>query len=719
MAEQKKDRNLKRLLAILAVVLTAALFVELLFYLVDRGQRGQDYPRISFSSGDFIPHEYLSSDKTEETEFKALANDSYFELSDAGGIKAETIDFFLGRGENDNSEIVVYFTGRSGGVEGTFVAGLHPLGERHYRATADFERIDSLRIYPSEQNGSEIYFAGIELNVVVSAAQYSPSRVLLWGLLLAGLYSLYTIIRSAIKGNTSARRSKDPDSPSSQQGLWLRIYFPLAAAVALFAYLSADMFSSARSFGDLFIPLLTAAFTAFYLFLWFISQKVKPLYKKVFLLFLVVGAIFSFATAPLQVPDESVHFTRGYAIAMGSFDFDGKFDYPDGVDLLYDVFPENLNMYIETEGYAPARDRLSSYFSRLGETFSGETKAYSNQQLILPYLPSALGVLIARLFGMNALFALWLGRLMNVLMVALAAAFAVKRADRWQTPLLVVIFFPLTLFMAASFSYDAMLLAALMIFLGVLASDDIKKRDLLLLAASFAVIVMIKSLYLVLAPLIFAVPKESFKFRGNYLVMCLGLLVAGVAVWQLSLVYANIFAHDILPASVLPNVDKAAQTLYILRHPFRFVVVATINGFRTSFFIGDFGTFGHLDLVAPLTTVLAPAAMVAASALSVGEYRQLKKKNTGLFLGMVILIYFAVMAAFYVVDSVLGSSTILGVQARYFTPLYFLLVILLSGIFSKGLRAAKDLPKNRNAALYILFSVALLASLEVFFGYWI
>ncbi len=706
MLNSKNNKKLIYPLVILAVILIAAVLLEFLFSAIEKNNHSGDYPNVSYAPSDFTFHEVESIVFTGSNCYETLANDSYFELTGLSGVRAETIDFMLTRAEFDNTEIVVRFTGKSQGVTGTFTAGLKPQGEGIFRATARFDSLESLRIYPTETTGTMLYFNGMTLNPTISTPHFSIPRISLWGFLLAGLFRVLTIL---------LRRAKK----RPPQNIWISVWILSSAAVALFASLTSGLFSSARGIGDILIPLSLLAYSAFFLFLYWIVKKVKTLPIKVFILFLAVGTVFCFATAPLQVPDESIHFTRSYAIAMGSFGFDGNLDYPDDVDLLYDCFTENLKMYETYEGQPSARARMETYFARLGEPFAKETKAYSNSQLILPYLPSAFGVLISRLFSLPSLFALYLARLMNVLMVGFAAWYATKRATRYRTTLLAVIFFPLTVFMSASTSYDAMLLAGLFLFLGVLFSDHIGKKDFVILLIAFSIIIMIKPLYLILALLLFAVPKENFRFKGNLLALFGFLLVSGLALWQLSLLYANLFAVAIKPSDVLIGVDKQAQVLFILKNPFRFLAVAIVDSFRKSFYIGEFGLFGHLDLAAPLTTILSPLVLVVSSVLASGESTHGKKKNTALFLGTTVLLYFIISAAFYVVDSGLGSSTILGIQARYFIPGYFLLSALLSEASSKILRPKSNPEINRNAALFLLFGVALIAALEVLTGYYL
>ena len=704
MSKPEKRKNLKKIAVSTAVILLISVIAELVFFAAESLLANKDYPEKVYPVSDFVFYELVQTeDKGSYSCFSTLANDSYFELTGLGGIAARTIDFYMFRENNDNSEMVVRFLGKSDGVRGTFTAGIKEVSDGIYRAAANYDNIESLRIYPTEKTNVSVAFDGIKINSMLKTPRFSPCRLFLWAAVILGLCSLAA---------SFVIRVKKPVT-------WLSAYFMLSACFALFAFLSVRLFSSAMFIGDILIPAALLGFTAFYAFLYFVSVRVKAFHGKALLLFIMSGIVFSFATAPLQVPDEGIHFSRSYAISMGCFGFDGKQDYPDEVNLLYDVFSENLKMYEKYHGMPSARSRIREYYSRLGQPFIGEKKAYSNALLILPYLPSAFGILLTRLISNNALFALYAGRLFNMLMTAFASFYALKRAKKYQIPLLSIVFFPLTIFLASSTSYDAMVLAALILFLGVLSSKYITKKDYLIMLISFALIIMVKPLYLPLSLLLFTMPKEDFRFRTKPLVLFAILIISGIALWQASLAYANLFSKYIIPSEILPGVDKKAQVSFIILNPLRFIIVSVVDGFRKSFYIGEHGLFGHLDLIAPLTTVLSPVIFTVCSVFSAGEMKNLKKGARNIFFMLLIIFYFAVSAGFYVADSGLGGSTILGIQVRYFIPCLFLISALLGKTASRFLRPLKNTEINRELSLWLYFSGSLIAAAEVFAGYYL
>ena len=78
--------------------------------------------------------------------------------------------------------------------------------------------------------------------------------------------------------------------------------------------------------------------------------------------------------------------------------------------------------------------------------------------MILPMLPQALAIFAARTLGGSALCCLYAARLANLAGYAFWCWLALKNCRRYKPVFLAMMLLPLSLFMAASCSYDAMLL---------------------------------------------------------------------------------------------------------------------------------------------------------------------------------------------------------------------------------------------------------------------
>ena len=695
-----QKQKLKRVSFLLAVALVIAVIVEILFFLCERAVAGKGYATERFFSGDFTAVEY---EKTAENHYTSLANDAYFEIRGIDFGPAQTIDLTMRRPADDGSEMVLRFTGRSGGVYGSFTVGIKRIEEGLYRAGCDYDSIDSIRIYPTEKNHTDIFFEGIEINSEIIYPEFSVWRIFLWIAIVLGIHRIVLLI-------LSFRRKRE--LPLN----WESVYFLANMAVTIFAYTALHIFWTAKQIGHILIPLAAVAFSAVYLFIYIVVEIVKTIPQKAFMLFLAAGIAFSFASAPLQIPDEGNHFARIYAISKGSFDFRGDFEYPDEVKRLYEIFPENLKMYQESENQPSALERMRLYLNKGRIAADSGRDVFSNSLLIPPYLPSALAVAAVRLFSPDPLPALYAARLINVVLVSFALLWALKQSVRNKVPIILTAFFPLAVFMSASASYDAVLIAAFLIFFGIISKETVTAKNIICLAAVFSLIILIKPLYLPLVFMVFLIPANSRSYRVPDYAVCGIMLAVALFFWQITVIYAKIASHDIVPSAVLTGVDKPAQVMFILKHPLRFLTVALVDGFRKSFYIGEYGLFGYLDLTAGLTTILVPVWLVLCSAVSYGDIKERRKRNTLLLAGLDLVMYLAVAAGFYVVDSSLGGSTILGVQARYFIPCIFIVSCMLANLFGNRIRiaaAGKAVP----LALYSSFMVSAIAAGEVLAAY--
>ena len=83
---------------------------------------------------------------------------------------------------------------------------------------------------------------------------------------------------------------------------------------------------------------------------------------------------------------------------------------------------------------------------------------------------------LARLFGFGALGCLYGGRLMNLLVYTLLCYAALRSAKKCRPAFLAVMLLPMSLYMGASLSYDAVLLACYYLMLALLTCPEWDSR---------------------------------------------------------------------------------------------------------------------------------------------------------------------------------------------------------------------------------------------------
>ena len=185
-------------------------------------------------------------------------------------------------------------------------------------------------------------------------------------------------------------------------------------------------------------------------------------HRFVFFFGLLFGGSLVFLSPPYSAPDELAHFYRAYHCSQGKL-YARKQDGNAG-----DVLPVSL-----TETYVAIADRAGNdeefeiswakIEKALGIPLDPQRQqfiSFSNTALFspVPYLPQSLAICVARLWGPAPLAMLYLARTANLIVYLLLAAAAVRLAPIHKWTLALVALVPMSIYLAASLSADAMTL---------------------------------------------------------------------------------------------------------------------------------------------------------------------------------------------------------------------------------------------------------------------
>ena len=429
----------------------------------------------------------------------------------------------------------------------------------------------------------------------------------------------------------------------------------------------------------------------------------------------VCGALFCFANPPFQAPDENLHYLRSYSVSQGHLNFDYARTYPDDVARLVQAFPgawvsahtsqgmghdqNGQPAAYSTQGFAlkqrgqdaPAEgvaDSFAAYFEAQAQNAPAPAVHEPIVVMVLPFLPQALGMALARLFGLDALGCLYAGRLANLAVYTLLCWLALKNCRRYKPVFLAIMLLPLSLFMAASVSYDAMLLGFYYLVASFYCKDQITDRDVGWFLFAFVMMNSAKpylNLLWLALPLI--LPQKAWKTRWKKWQVALAGLGLALAMTFFVSWYGGAFRVN-YPAAAFDRmlgegvVDQLGQLRFVLSNPLRYLAVMAGTLYENQLFLGQLGLFGWLDLPIPLLNVLSPAVLVFAAALSVHEKSSLRPLPA-LGLGGLSLVYIAgAMTAMYITYTPVGMVRIIGLQARYFLPVFLMLLVLLAALLS-------------------------------------
>ncbi|MBU3806331.1 MAG: DUF2142 domain-containing protein [Candidatus Fournierella pullistercoris] len=460
------------------------------------------------------------------------------------------------------------------------------------------------------------------------------------------------------------------------------------------------------------------------------------------------GAVFCFANPPLQAPDETQHYLRSYSVSMGWLNFDYNRTYPEDVAKLVESFPGawvnshtsqgmtededgNPKAYTsagyalkQQEEYGPVegiQDGFAHYFSPEQAEITVQEPYFF---MVISMLPQALGMALARMVGFGALGCLYAGRLVNLAAYSVLCWLALKNCARYKPAFLAMMLMPISLYMAASVSYDGTLLGFSYLVASYYCKEEIRTKDLALFLFAFVMMNLAKpyiNLLWVMLPLV--LPQKVWKTRWKkwqLAVAAVGLaLVAG---WLLSW-YAGAFRMNYPPADSMrqENAGPMAQLLFVVKNPLRFVAVLLGTLYENDFFIGQMGVFGALDLPIGFINMVSPWMLLLAAALSVHEKSSLR---TAPAIGLWVLslgYIAAAMGGLYLTWTPVGMVRVIGLQARYFLPAFLMLTVLLTALLSHLLEPKLDKWRTKplHSMLVLSGAFAVVSGVLLFQHYWI
>lgn len=320
---------------------------------------------------------------------------------------------------------------------------------------------------------------------------------------------------------------------------------------------------------------------------WLALGKKTALHRILFLLVLAFGLLWSAVLPPYAVPDEQYHINQSFTLAcrwanrftpedwqMGHVPLESSYRRETDVDAL--LQNERTTVFTWQQASSQLLTRTDAPFD--SHTLFEEAQVDNNPTL---YLPSAAAVFLCYLLRMGFVPTLYAGRLVNLLLFALLAALAVRRAPFGKRVFFAAALLPMTLHLAASFSRDSLLLGLCFAFTALVLEAACGEGPLLvraqlprlLAAACFGLLLApAKLVYLPLAALALAIPaarlggvRRAAALKAGYLAACLllALAVNRTVVFTASGTQgqASAAAADTEPAAAFPDAPAPAQAV--------------------------------------------------------------------------------------------------------------------------------------------------------------
>ena len=361
---------------------------------------------------------------------------------------------------------------------------------------------------------------------------------------------------------------------------------------------------------------------------------------------IALGVTYVFVTPPMRVPDEHLHFFRAAAIANGHLipNGGGKPDaspIPQGLKTLVWVMS-----WVDKDGKFNKPQFQTAIRIPL-EPVKQPVVEFPAWYTPMPYLPQTFALVVARVANIRPLIAFYGGRLANLAVAITLIALAMRVAPSYRNIVAATAMLPMALYEFASFSADALTLAAAILFTALLVEHGSVRAS----AAVGFVLGVCKPAYFLLA----------FLARRARLIVIATMAVATA----LAFAYAHMASYQ--QRGGIP-IDAVSQLRCVIHDPLHFVgIMARDLMLHAAYYLeGMIGRLGLNEFSLPVPVVIIEVLTLIAAAIS--STRIVPVRDRVLALLVVVGTGVGVVLSQYMIWSIVCGDAIEGVQGRYFLP---------------------------------------------------
>ncbi len=441
------------------------------------------------------------------------------------------------------------------------------------------------------------------------------------------------------------------------------------------------------------------------------SYKTALLWTKnnLSLIFLVIalifGLLFIFKLAPLNGTDEFTHFPRAYQISDGTF-WEKRLPQQQYGGTL----PSNINNMINDyrdlsrkpvgQQYDLRQSQLNKEYSSIKYVGKNDSSAVFTSVVTYPpwaYIPSVLGIWLAKLFNLPLIWYVYLGRLLSLLIWIGLTYWAIKILPFGKWFLFTVALLPTSLTQAATIGADGLLNGLfwllIALFIAVITNKQRLTISKLILIPVLSIFASIIKVGYWLIPLIFlVVPYSYFSSKLIARIWKLSLVVGlSIASVWFTLHNTTVASSTILTPRPGNYINSKAQMSYVLHNPFLFMVRILEQPFTKSYDTIYLGIVGILTnrliyLSILIMMLLFLALFLSLKNISFNSVWVTYKKRFIVSTIIIILGTYSFLAlAFYIGNTQVASTVVFGMYGRYFLPFLPLLIIFPLTIHRKNI----------------------------------
>lgn len=417
-----------------------------------------------------------------------------------------------------------------------------------------------------------------------------------------------------------------------------------------------------------------------------------------------LGLLYMMILPPFSAPDEPRHFVSAYRLSsqlMGKKAVADENFYAAASEKEMECINHGGNVLVREQDAREApyaqigRDTYELVITELltKDTSEKMTVRWESPVNTTPaaYLPQALGIAAARVLQLGYIPLIYMGRLFNLLAFTGLALLAVRIMPFKKEVLMAVSLLPMTLHLAASLSYDTVIIGLSMVFFAwcfhlAYEKKEIGTKEVVILGLLLVLLEPCKIVYLPLAGICLLIPASKFGGKKRYWIS----VAAVIAV----MVSAILLINYVVLAAWIQDTDNlisweggaAGYTIEdVLRKPYQSAMiyyetmVTQLDYYQATMLGGYLGNLDPTLEIPYFCLVLLWVVLILSAVRRTGEHSPMKAGQK-LWMAVLICLSFAlVLTSMLLGWTPRGFTYIAGVQGRYFLPILPLALLLLFG----------------------------------------
>ena len=364
-----------------------------------------------------------------------------------------------------------------------------------------------------------------------------------------------------------------------------------------------------------------------------------------------------------------------------------------------------------------------NYISFVGKDYEKAQSLHAPVNTIpsVYFLP-ATGITVARIMGLNSIYLVLFGRTANLILFILLGTLGIYFLPRFKEFIFLVSLLPTTIELAASYSYDAVMISSMIFFVSYVfylahEKKDFDIKDLVIVSLIAGLVLPCKMVYFPMLLLLFSIPLYKFKFRGKVdgkikkenIAFFLASAVVVLLSWVFAMYLVNRATVVGYSTSTTSSLEWAGEESYTIGYLFHNKVKAVKLFYNTLLLQLEyyhktmFGAYlGHADDVVgiPYIGFLVLNIGMIFSVFGEAKEKQLPVKERVLTGISIFFVVFLVLLSMLIAWTPISSEFIEGVSGRYFIPV--LLPLLM--ICRNNKIVIKDETKRNIIFLFILIN---------------